>query len=1563
MHRGAARLLHPGVRPSQVQRRAPAVVLLLLFLVPIVQPVTTAEIASDDFGILDALDELLEDRTLSSSDLLAEGIASTTLASVDAAAREVREGDAIVEAERFLDGLEVRDSAPFEPDHPRAYEFLLDAENHSGAGLPDNLFQTLFSVENWELTDPLAIGINTYAIYLNFSSKNDGPSYESWTSGTFTGDIQVGANLNLFDNYIDIDGDGAEDVIVELTVQGLLQRGQGWDITTSGGVGPIAGLIPETLWIRPIFQWRVHQIDAADPLWDDMAFLEVSLLKGFAFDFTVQNSESYSIVIDTRFTQPPNEFRVGVGLDRITFEISDTVTDVAGLLLDLLGGGVGADTLSLTSISAPYAITIQNPDAPGGSLQTECADEDWFDPETQPRVDSHADRCSFGVGIGFVHFDAVTEEGTVPDVLELAYIDAGFHPADTGRRLPSEIDLTLRNDNFGDNSFDTVEIFTDRDSDVYVHYFEDRSEMPEGEANFGNISDARIWIRGLPSGSLPEEEINALFTMIGEAPGSVNLPGDMPNRLSLFIGIKNFSGDATTNVNDPTLPINPATPPNTLIVIAAMDFIPLLEFASSFQRGGFAPDRSSMSLVVENLPPVIVVSGSFSLGQSGVDRLRPDNSNLNAISQVLDNALLGLVEIILDLGTIVNSIPGAIVGTAGSAGGTVEVACFTQVKAAWSTGETRSPAEVGTLGFALSSSDQPWIPNEDHLLLSSDASIEVVQGRSGPVEPLVPVAMSARVSGISGVTQSFDPLTSERVLALKGSSSEPLIVGHVSHDGPNMTLAQKQAAMISNRPDDLRLVQLPERLIYEASAPIGTITYGGQDGEQRNALRLVGLPSEFELVLGSEVGYVATTPIQAVEIQSSNGTVPLTMDGDHVRFSVDGDETSLSVRISDVLRMRRLSPLEEGAAGPEGNSRVEMQRTSSEPLRLLFEDATNYDDPLLGLNGRAVIEPLPADIMIAVPGGADSEGLELPDFGDQEGVEGLSFFLGDLVAFGQVANDFIHALTKDLGGSVSGESDLAIGMDLDTGESFNMTADMRKGTTPNEPAWVHGLSMEADERVDVDLNLSRLDRLTLSGRITLETIWEDARLTADEQEQGALVLESAGFLGAKDLMDVLTDGHLSEDEKQAYDLDNWSAQGIDLTERRAWHVRTWLPSLPAGAIDLDYDFRFLDGVPTYQFDLAFTQWQPEYEDMTILVKGISGQDVDLRLTGFDTENPRDVVLDAVFFQERNLTVPRLTLDMRYDVGVRLESAHAVFIDHTTQTRSEALILDVPRSTDVSATIGDVLRLDVTVPEEFQTDGGSAEALMIQQHRFVDGRWWPATVFMRDLPGELHLTAEPSEVFDIRQETSFQGLFTMDYASNGETMDLFVQAYGRAIDSKGDITMIAEDLPSRFQLKTTDRFGVEIASSGSGVRQLYLRASDVPSSPGLTLSSMEVVGEDLKGATIHMYRVGGVYPVIVLDGITTGRVIATANADLTPADREPRLESVPLLSDMSIDGRGVLLDTQFTGILPTASSVGVNGMASDLSLIGSLTGGAVETRHVLVVEPISSAVASGLAWVV
>ena len=1554
METSAPRLLHRGVRPLPGGRRAPAVLLLLLFLLPVAQPVTTAEVAADDFGILDALDDLLEERSESSADLLAESTATEVLSAVDAAARPVGPGDAITEAGGFLDGVQVRDASPMEVDHPRAYEFLLDPVNHSGAGLPDNLFQTLFSLENWQLTDPLAFGINTYAIYLNFTTRNDGPSYESWTSGTFTGDLIVGGTIDLFDNEIDIDGDEEPDVLVELTVQGIVERGQGWDIVLSDGLIPV----PEQLWVRPIFQWRVDQIDPNDPLWDDMASLDVSLLKGFAFDATIRDSTAYTIVIDTRFTQPPNEFRVGVGLQRMTFDIQGAFNDVTSLLLGLATGGISDGTFSLTSISAPYAITIQNPDAPGGSLQTECADEEWFDPVTQPRVDSRADRCSFGVGVGFVHFAPPPADNGVPDVLELAYIDTGWHPEGLGRQLPSEIDLTLRNDNLGDNSFDTIEVFSDSDADVYIHYFEDRSAIADGSGNFGNITDARIWIRGLPSGTLPEEEIEALFTMIGEKPGSVNLPGDMPDRLSLFIGIKNFTGDATTNENDPTLPINPATPPNTLIAVAAVESIPLLQYESTFMRGGWESDGSSMTLTIEDLPPVVLVHGTFQVGSSGVDRIRPDTSNLNVISQMLDNALIALLEIVLDIGTIVNSLPAAVAGTAGTNGGSVTVECYTQVAAGWQDGTQRLTAEVGQLTFALASSDQPWLPDQDHLILSDDAALDEVMGRTGPVAPLVPIAMSARISGVSGVTQSFNPTTGNRVLELTGSSTESLVVGHVLHDDGDLSTAQTQAAKVSNRPDTLRLEQAPDRIVYQASSPIGTITYGGQDGTQRNALRLVGIPADFALVIGDEIGYVSSAALEAVEIQASNASVPMTMDGDHLRFLVSEDGTSLSMRLSDVTRMRRLVPLDPGAVGPEGNSRLEMQRTSSSPLLVLFEDQTVYDDPMLGLNGRLVINPLPANVELAVPEQEGGLGLDLPDFGEQEGVEGLSFFLGDLITLGRLANDLVHSIARDLGGVVGDERDMALGMDLVTGEPFDLTVDMRKGTTAETPAWVHGVSMQADERLILETNLSRLDRLTLSGRLTLDRILEDGTLTPAEVEEGRLVLESIGVLGgAEDIINVLADGRLSDEEALGYDLSNWSEQGLDLVQRRAWHLRTWLPQLPAGAIDIDYDFRMIEGRPTYEVDIALASWKPAHRDMSIVVEGLSAQDVDLRLTGLDTSRPQDVVVNLLFYQEQNLTVPRLTLDMHYDVGVRLESAHVVFVDHTTDTRAEALILDVPRSTDVSATIGDVLRLDLTVPEEHQVEGRSAEALMIQQHRFLEGKWWPATVFMRDLPGELHLSTDPSTDFDIREETSFQGLFTMDYTSNGESLDLFVQASGRAIDSKGDVTMLAEDLPSTFRLVPTENYGLEIASSGSGVARVYIRVADVPSTPGVTLTSLEVVGEDLKGATVHMNRLGGVYPVIVLDGITTGRVIASANAAVEPG------QVVPFFGDLRLEGRAVMLDTQFTGILPSASSLGINGMVSDLSLVGSLTGGTVQTRHVLVVEPITTAAATMVAWVV
>ena len=164
-------------------------------------------------------------------------------------------------------------------------------------------------------------------------------------------------------------------------------------------------------------------------------------------------------------------------------------------------------------------------------------------------------------------------------------------------------------------------------------------------------------------------------------------------------------------------------------------------------------------------------------------------------------------------------------------------------------------------------------------------------------------------------------------------------------------------------------------------------------------------------------------------------------------------------------------------------------------------------------------------------------------------------------------------------------------------------------------------------------------------------------------------------------------------------------------------------------------------------------------------------------------------------------------------------------------------------------------------------------------------------------------------------------------------------------------MIAQGLPSTFKLEPTKDWGMRVASSGDGVKSLYMKQENVPVQPGVTVNRLELIGEDLKSAVINIKRGPYEYPVIILDEITSGRIVASSQVTTQPG------YYVDFFGETEFDGRAVMLDTQFTGIVPVSSSLGVNGMVSDLSLIGTITGGNVETRHILLVEPVTSMVAS------
>jgi hypothetical protein len=1543
----SVRMLHRGV-PLPLDSRRVAVLLVIIMFLPIINPVTGDESAGrDDFGVLETMTNALAEQRDSGEDELAHDSAEAVLSALESRGREIGDGDALLATDGIIGDISMRDTSPLEASHPRPYVFLTEPDSHP-EGWPSNLLDTLFELPP-DFSDPLAFGVNTFSLYVNYSARNNGPQYEAWDYGTFTGDVfsLLTTDTELFENPIDIDGDGSDDVAVGLSIAGLGQQGEGWGVTWGEGLIPGVDVI-QSIWIRPNFQWKVRVLDYNDALWDDMASMEVSLMKGIAYDLSLSTEgESYALVIDSRFTQPPHDFEVRVGLDQMTLNVTGTFTTIFDVL-NLFSGGDDSG-LEIAAVSAPYSIMVSNPNRNSANEQTDCDDSTWYDPDLDHDEESRFHKCGYSIGIGYVHFDQPDSSGERA-LNELGYIDVGLHPIAGSTLIPEEVDLVIRNDNTGENSFDNIEIFSDTDADLWFHYFEDRSRHIEEGGRFGNITDSRGWVRDMPKGTLPQEEIDAIFTLIGEAPGSTNFPGEMPNRLSLIISIKNYTADNSVNADDGSLVFNPSDDRwNSLILIAGTERIGKIEYVSTFQRHGYGLDSSSLMVEIIDLPEVVVVFGTFEIPSS--NRVRVEFGTApDLLSEVLDNVILNLVEIVLDLGTILNGLPNAIVGSVSESSGEIIIQCYNQIRSNWNNGNQRSERTIGRINLAIGSSPHP-VMSRNHILLAEDIDNSIVNGKYGAEQPLVPVGMSVLLENVSGVAYSYDQQTDLRKISLSGISGEELIIGHLNHLHNTTDGDVKQFASISNRPENLTISQQGTDITYLSTGEIGTITYSGEGGGQYNALRLNDLPSQFELKLGDTLAFIAPGGVGSVEVQISNATIPLTMDGDHARFWIDQNsgEASMSLKLSNLTSVILYPPDEPGALGPRGNSQMVMNRTGSAPFSVLLEDVSEREDQFLGLSGRVYLDPLPANVTFSLPSSQNSAIISAPEFGEADGVLSLSFFLSGMIDFGASVNDFAIESMVDLGDASNIKSNMSIGLDLITGEEFDLTLDIAKGVNiPNEPRWVHGLTGEVLEATELKYNYSRMPSFTESSRLVVSSALEDMEINETERADVIEALEWGGLSNSTAIVDVMEDGYVSAREMTLLDLDTMASEGLELEQRRSWHSKIWMPQLPGGRIQLSYEVTIDDDIPTFEINAELDEWTPARPVLTIELNGLARTDSMLVLSGLDTDLERDIELRISIATESELIIPRTTIDMNYDMGERMDSTRVLQNNKLRGIRTELMLFDAPASATLYSKIGDILQADLNVPPADRIGLNAADSLMLQQLRRVDGLWWPSTMFIRDVPGEMHLLAKPASDFDINEVTSFQGMFEMSYSSNSDEMDLFIETKGKSQNTRSSNLMLAENLPDRFSMEVTEDFGARISASGNGVEKLYIRRSDTLVRDGVQLITAEMVGENLQGAEVHQYMLLG-YPVIVIDGITGGRIVATAHTEIT-------------VLGMDIDARGVLLDAQFTGGIPTASSLGVNGVVTDLSLISSLTGGKIETTHIMIVDPFSSLIATGIAAV-
>ncbi|MED5485167.1 MAG: hypothetical protein VYE59_00975, partial [Candidatus Thermoplasmatota archaeon] len=360
----------------------------------------------------------------------------------------------------------------------------------------------------WETLAPW--GIDNYVVITNYSTINDDDGLIKFDNASFYGQL-IAFPPNPFNNEVDINGEDTDDdgdcdincdadIVVTIKISNFpenadidLGKGDTWDIIDNfgnpwpydGSIFDISTGVPAQLWVKPTISYTVSTIDINDPLWEDLDSLEVSLLKGFTYDLSVGSDigESYVWTIDSRFKQSPESFELNVGLERVTLNITDTtlsaVDAAAGGLLTLLGVFEGSSELSLAMLASPYSLNLINTD------QAKCRVE--YTPE-QRYLPSEQQDCGVSIGLGYVHYPA----GNNPtEILEMAYIDASFHPTGDSTVpctnipirycLPEEVDLIIRNDNLGEDGLDTIEFWAERDTDLRIHYYEDRSKLQEGD--------------------------------------------------------------------------------------------------------------------------------------------------------------------------------------------------------------------------------------------------------------------------------------------------------------------------------------------------------------------------------------------------------------------------------------------------------------------------------------------------------------------------------------------------------------------------------------------------------------------------------------------------------------------------------------------------------------------------------------------------------------------------------------------------------------------------------------------------------------------------------------------------------------------------------------------------------------------------------------------------------------------------------------------------------------------------------------------------------------------------
>lgn len=1242
------------------------------------------------------------------------------------------------------------------------------------------------------------------------------------------------------------------------------------------------GVQGSQLWLEPTIEFRVDVIDPNDSMWPVMETLEVSLMKPFAYGIDLnEDGESYVWMIDSFFTIPPTDWALQVGFERFWFDVSG----VSGSLFDTILQFLASLTSNLIpEPDEPSDVAIAALAAPY-SVQIDNGGQtecpDHYDTSNHG-AESLDHGCRIGAGFGYGHFSPRVNNDR--NIWELSYIEVAMHPTESSEELSSILDLTIRDDSVLPGNSGSV----GEDGLLSIEYFADER--------------MDLWLHF-------HEDRRNYSEESGGACGQGDVCGNVTETLAWLRGM----------------------PSGTMTPTEIERCFQMLGSASSPELPGQMPTQLSMIIGIKNFT------------RDTTQNVDDDTLPINPSDPNRPNTL-----VMIRSTQSVSSID--------------YVSWFEREGAESDHRMTKIQAEELPTGIVLYGDF--WIGGTDEISIDSeDASLDVLSMvldvtilavvdifiDIANVINSIPTALVEVISGSTGsATQGtaihlemYDDFELGRqimpidsISIVMGSSNVPVATGtHVllANDVENQFVESRNESLVS------KLVPISISLHHEGLSSLHVV----DDNQTQSQLISIGATGGQPLrilFLEHQGQNVTNSDFQSILISEHPSTLDIDVSLTELSFVADRD-------IPEIIYI-----------GKEGNQRQAL-----------------------------VIEYLPGNFTMAVDDDVTwvsqtpigSVSLMISNASDPKTMDGDHFlFMQDQNAGEATLSTRIHGITEM--GYRAAENASRAGAE-GRGEGF------LKG--PGDSPF-HGVIMDQtyhDSPADGLTAFVLLDPLpadlTLQvpeGRTNETNPLNVPEFKTDDGLAG-IAFFLAGFtdfgqsvnsmLG--DLVTSVTGGAVDDaredfsfgielDATESFDLVVDAHQGrMDLSEpewlhgismeagtavdnRTGFRARAWLPDL-SPYIDLSIDYQNFTTTDQWDIEINLTGWKPANPEFMIEVNGYSGRDLHLMLLGFEPGELTSIQVESQISTDYRPIVPQLSVESNYKMSTEIDAVHATLLDRREATRYELLLQDIPKEIQMNASVGSMVSVNMDAKDS--STGLSLSSLMLQMKRFSAGKWWPATVFLHELPLEMELSTAPSTVFDITKPLGFQGMSTLIFSSSGPGMDLFISTTGRSVDNRGDSILLAENLASHMSIEPTEDFGMRVRSSGSGIGRLYLRQSDVPTQPGAWLHQMEAAGEDLKSATIHTYFIGD-YPIIEIGDVRGGRIIANSRADVE-------------FAGMTFDGRAVLIDAQITGGIPTGTTVGVNGLASDLSIL-NLMGVEADTTHYLMPEPLTTAFVTGVA---